>query len=457
MNAVVDFISNITSAFWGWPILIVLLGGGIIIGFRMGWVQIRHFGFICKETFGKMFKSNVGGEGSVSPFQAASAALASSIGAANIVVAPSIIFVAGPGAVFWMWVAAIIGCGTKFAEIILGIKYRETNADGEFVGGPAYTFKKGIGGGLGKVMGFLVSFFFMIEILPSITLQTISAAAPLEQLGLSRTISALVITVLVVLVAYGGIKRIGQVTEKLVPFMAALYILGGLVVIIMHADQIPEAFRLIFVGAFNPSAIAGGAAGAGIMALIKAGSARGCYSNEAGMGSAPYAHATAITDHPCRQGMWGVFEVVADTLIVCTISALVVLTTGMWQNPDMKDIGVERAFNSAFGQFGTALIAISLFLFVLSTIIVIVFYAEKQGEYLFGTTVGKIVRFLACGMIVLGAFMSFDNAGVFLDATLGLVVFVNMVGMIMLSGELKEMVQDFFKNPKYYPGAKKND
>lgn len=455
MENLIKIISDITNAFWGWPILIVLLGGGLIICVRTGFIQVRYLPFILKQTFGKMFSSNVGGEGSVSPFQAATAALASSIGAANIVVAPSIIFTAGPGAIFWMWIAALIGQATKFGEIILGIKYREKNVEGEYVGGPAYTFRKGIGGTLGKIMGFLVSFFFMIEILPSITLQTISAAAPLEQLGLSRVVSAVIIAVLVVLVAYGGIKRIAQVTEKMVPIMATIYILAGLAIIVMHIDKLPEAFRMIIVGAFNPRAVVGGAAGAGIAQLIRAGAARGCYSNEAGMGSAPYAHATAVTDHPCRQGMWGIFEVIADTIIVCTISALVVIVTGLYQNPDMKDIGVERAFNSAFGQVGTAIIAISLFLFVLSTIIVIVFYAEKQGEYLFGTTIGKVVRLIACGMVILGGFVSFDNAGVFLDATLGLVVFTNMVGMIMLSGELKELVDEFFKDPKYYPGAKK--
>ena len=391
MEYLIEQIVKITNAFWGWPILIVLLGGGLLICVRTGFVQLRYLPFILKQTFGKMFSSEVGGEGSVSPFQAATAALASSIGAANIVVAPSIIFTAGPGAIFWMWIAALIGQATKFGEIVLGIKYREKNEDGEFVGGPAYTFKKGIGGTLGKIMGFLVSFFFMLEILPSITLQTISAAAPLEQLGLSRIVSSVVIAVLVVLVAYGGIKRIAQVTEKMVPLMAAIYIAAGLIIIFMHIDKVPEAFRMIFVGAFNPKAIVGGAAGAGISQLIRAGAARGCYSNEAGMGSAPYAHATAVTDHPCRQGMWGIFEVIADTIIVCTISALVVLVTDLYKNPEMQDIGVERAFNTAFGQVGTAIIAISLFLFVLSTIIVIVFYAEKQGEYLFGTAVGKVV------------------------------------------------------------------
>jgi amino acid carrier protein len=454
MQAILDIIDKITGFMWGWPILIALLGGGIIITIRTGFVQIRYLPFILKQTFGKMFASNVGGEGSVSPFQAASAALASSIGAANIVVAPAIIFTAGPGAVFWMWMAGLIGQATKFAEIILGIKYREKNSDGEFVGGPSYTFKKGIGGTAGKIMGFLVSFFFMIEILPSITLQTISAAGPLENLGLSRKISAVIITVLVVLVAYGGIKRIGQVTEKLVPFMAALYLLFGLIIIIMHIDRLPGAFAMIFQSAFNPQAVVGGAAGTSLAAMIKAGAARGCYSNEAGMGSAPYAHATAITDHPVRQGMWGIFEVIADTILVCSMSALVVLVTGNYTDPELKGVAVERAFNSAFGQLGTAIIAISLFLFVLSTIIVIVFYCEKQGEYLFGTAVGKVMRFAACGMVLLGGFVSFDNAGTFLDFTLGLVVFTNMIGMIIMSGELKEMTEDFFKNPKFYPGDK---
>lgn len=452
--AIIDVIVKLTNWFWSWPILIALVGGGIIIGVRIRWIQITKFPFIAKQTFGKMFSSDVGGEGSVSPFAAASAALASSIGAANIVVAPSIIFVAGPGAIFWMWVVAIIGSGTKFAEIILGIKYRGKNSDGEYIGGPAYTFKNGIGGSLGKVMGFLVSFFFMIEILPSITLQTISAAGPLENLGFSRLVSAIVIAVLVVLVAYGGIKRIASVTEKMVPIMAGIYIFMGLIIIIMNIGQLPGALALIFKSAFSPQAIAGGTAGGAFLAMVKAGAARGCYSNEAGMGSAPYAHATAITDHPARQGMWGVFEVVADTLIVCTISVLLVLVTGQHNNPENIDVAVERAFNSTFGQVGTAVIALCLFLFVLSTIIVIVFYAEKQGEYLFGTFVGKVVRFIACAMVILGGFVSFKNAGVFLDFTLGLVVFVNMVGMIMLSGQLTEITDDFFKNPKYYPGAK---
>ncbi|MBK1637370.1 sodium:alanine symporter family protein, partial [Rhodovulum adriaticum] len=205
--------------FWGWPILILLVGGGLLMTIRMGFVQLRYFPFIMKETFGKMFSKNEGGEGTVSPFSAATAALASSIGAANIVVAPSVIFTAGPGAIFWMWIVAFIGMGTKFAEIILGVKYREKNEEGEFVGGPAYTFRKGIKGPVGRILAFLVAFFFLLEILPSITLQTITAAAPLENLGVSRAVSVILIAILVVLVVYGGIKRIAQITEKLIPIM----------------------------------------------------------------------------------------------------------------------------------------------------------------------------------------------------------------------------------------------
>lgn len=455
MDSTLQFIVQLTNFFWGWPILILLMGGGLLIMYRSRFVQFRYFPTIMKETFGRIFNSEVGGEGTVSPFQAASTALASSIGAANIVVAPAIVFLAGPGAVFWMWVAGIIGCSTKFAEVVLSIKYREKNVDGDYVGGASYTFKNGIGGALGKIMGVIVSFFFMLEILPSITLQTLSAAGPLEQLGVSTTVSVGIIFILVSLVVFGGVRRIGQVTERMVPFMAGLYIIFGLIILGTHFGRIPGALLSIFTGAFNPQSVAGGIAGATFAKAIQKGMARGCYSNEAGMGSAGYGHAAAVTDHPARQGMWGVFEVVADTLIVCTISVLVVLVTDVWKNPANANIAIHQAFTAQFGTFGSVLISLCLFLFVLSTIIVIVFYAEKQAEYVFNTAVGKIVRVIASLMIILGAFVSFKNAGIFLDFTLGLVVFVNMLGMVMMSGQVGAIVDDFFENPKYFPGKNK--
>ena len=455
MNQVVDLITTFTNWLWGPPLLILVVGGGILLTVRLGFFQIRYFPYIMKQTFGKIF-SKAEGEGTLTPFQAATAALASSIGAANIVVVPSIIFVAGPGAGFWMWVTAVLGQATKFSEIVLGLKYREKNAEGEYVGGPAYYMKKGVKGTIGKILGFCVSFFFMIEILPSITLQTLSAASPLETLGVDKKIAVGLILALVLLVVYGGISRIGKVTEKLVPFMALVYFVIAIIVILVNIGQIPNVLYMIFAGAFNPQAVATGIAGATIAKAIQNGVARGVYSNEAGMGSAPYAHSTAVTDHPCRQGMWGIFEVFVDTIVVCSLSAIVVLSTGVWTpqtTPDseLKAIAVTKAVSSIFGNVGSAIVSICLFLFVLSTIIVIVFYCEKQAEYLFGSFLGKIMRFAATAMVAVALFISFDNAGVFLDFTLGLVVVPNMIALILLSGEVVKLKEEFFNTPgKYY-------
>ncbi|MBF6625129.1 sodium:alanine symporter family protein [Aerococcaceae bacterium zg-BR9] len=465
-----EFIKQISDWLWGPPLLILIVGGGLYISIITGFFQLRYFGFILKETLGKMFAKTEGGEGTVSAFQAMTTALASSIGAANIVVVPTIIFTAGPGAVFWMWVVAILAEATKFAEVALSVKYRERNSAGDFVGGASYTFKNAFQGKFGKAMGALISFFFMIEILPSITLQTLSAAGPMVNVGkimgfdpdITKKVAIIIIFVLTGLVVYGGVKAIGRVTEKLVPFMALIYITMGLIIIILNIQHVPAAFGKIILGAFNPTAVAGGAVGATLKNVIQKGVARGVYSNEAGMGSAGYGHAAATTDHPARQGLWGCFEVIADTLVVCTISALIVLVTDTW-TPGMdkaaidavSPVAVERAINTAFGTFGSILISLCLFMFVLSTIIVIVFYCEKQAEYLFGYKGGLLFRAIATFMIIAAIFLSFGNAGVFLDVTLALVVIPNMIGVLMLSKEVKMMKEDFFNNPLYYPGNKK--
>lgn len=463
-----DVFGKFTNRLRGRPLLALIIGGGLLISIRTGFFQLRYFPYIMKQTFGKMFSKEDKGEGTVSAFQAMTTALASSIGAANIVVVPTVIFAAGPGAVFWMRIAAIIGQATKFAEVSLSIKYREKNEDGEYVGGCSYMLKNGLGGKLGRVLGSLAAFFFMLEILPSITLQTISAVGPIKNVfaptGANEktvtVIATIAIFIIVSVVVFGGVKEIGRVTEKMVPIMASIYFIFGLIIIIMNGKDLPRVLSYIFKGAFNPKAVAGGVGGVAIKDVISKGVARGVYSNEAGMGSAGYGHAAATTDHPTRQGFWGVFEVVADTIIVCTISALTVLLTGTWK-PGMSEremerispVAVERAYNKLFGQIGSLVVAICLFLFVLSTIIVIVFYCEKQAEYLFGTRFGKLMRLVASLMILLAIFVSFKNAGVFLDFTLGLVVIPNMIGLILMSGEVKEMKEDFFTNPKYYEGA----
>lgn len=447
-----------TNWLWSYPLLLIVIGGGLIIACRLRFIQFRKFAYINKQTFGKIFEKNHGGQGTVTPFQAACTALASSIGAANIVVVPTIIFTAGPGAVFWMWIAAFIGQSTKFAEIVLGIKYRIKNEAGEYVGGACYYMEKGLGGQIGKVCGFLVAFFFMIEILPSITVQTHAAINPLIDLStrigigenIARYLAIALIFVLVCLVVFGGVKRIGKVTEMLVPIMAVIYFFFGLIILILNIKEIPEAIRNIFVGAFNPAAVVGGVSGGSILAVMKAGVARGVYSNEAGMSSAPYGHGAAVTDHPVRQAFWGVFEVTVDTLIVCTMSAFITLVTGVWKNPDLKNIAIYKAFDMQFGNVGGVIVSISLFLFVLSTIIVIVFYVEKLAEYCFGYTVSKIMRVIASLMVVLAAFLNTDNAGLFLDFTLGIVVLFNIAGVVLMSGQVKESMDEFFSDPKYY-------
>lgn len=422
-----------------------------------------------QQTIGQVFSSKQHGEGQLSPFQAMTTALASSIGAANIVVAPAIIFTSGPGAIFWMVLVSLIGQATKFAEVTLSMNYREKNEDGEYVSGASYVLKKGIGGTLGKVLGTLVSFFFMIEILPSITLQSISASEPIMTIGQTfgadpqvvKYIAIAAIFILTALVTYGGVEAIGETTSFLVPIMAVAYIVLGLIILVMNVDELPDVVRYIFVGAFNPKAFAGGFAGATIQRVIGDGVARGVYSSEAGMGSAGYGHAAAATDHPVRQGLWGCFEVLADTMVLL-MSTLVVLAAGIW-TPGMSDAAlqasasnaVDRAFNDSFGVFGSVMVSIFLFLFVISTLIVIVFYCEKQAEYLFGTRICKIFRALAMFMIILGAFVSFEGAGTFLDITLGLVIIPNMIGVIMLSGKVKSLTNEFFSNPTYYPKASK--
>ena len=450
MDLVLHFISEFTNWLWSYPLLAAVVGGGIIIACRLRFIQFRKFAYINKQTFGRIFSPSSIGQGTVTPFQAACTALASSIGAANIVVVPTIIFTAGPGAVFWMWLAALLGQSTKFAEIVLGIKYRRLNRAGEYVGGACYYMEKGIGGRIGKICGFLVAFFFMIEILPSITLQTHSAVKPLVELGFNRYSAVGIIFILVFLVVYGGVKRIGKVTEKLVPLMAVVYFFFGLIILLVNFREIPQALYNIIVGAFNPAAVGGGVTGGSILTVMKAGVARGVYSNEAGMSSAPYGHGAATTDHPVRQGFWGIFEVTVDTLIVCTMSAMITLVSGVWQNGAFKDIAVYKAFSLQYGALGEYIVSFSLFLFVLSTIIVIVYYVEKLAEYCFGYLMSKVMRMSACAMIILAAFLSMDNAGILLDFTLGMVVLFNIIGVVYMSGQVKRETDEFFTQTQYY-------
>lgn len=458
MESFFNAITKIADWIWGPPMLILLVGGGIFLTIKLGFFQFTHLKFIFSQTLGKIFEKGTKGEGSITPFQALSSALASTIGGANIVGVPAAIAMGGPGAVFWMWVTAIVGQATKFTEATLGVAYRERNEEGEYVGGPYYYLKNGIKGKLGKTLGIMCAFFFMIEILASLPVQTQSITQTLETINIPPIVSVIGVMIIVAIVVFGGVKRVGEVTEKLVPFMAVIYIILSLVIIICNASHVPEAFALIFKGAFTTQAAVGGFAGAGIAQAIRWGSARGMYSNEAGMGSTSISHAAASTDHPVRQGLWGVFEVFMDTIVICTMTALVVITSGTWKEVNAQNAAsaTARAFEGQFGQaLGGGILSICILLFVLSTIIVIAFYCRKQAENLFGLSAGKVVTVLCLVGIFYGAFGKLDNMFAMLDITLALVIFPNMIGLVLLSGKVKKLKNDFFSNPKYYPNAKK--
>lgn len=451
MNAIIKAILTFSDWLWGIPMLVIIVGGSLFLTIRLGFLQFTKFGFAMKETFGKMFAKQEG-EGTVSPFQAASAALASTIGASNIVGVPAAIAFGGPGAVFWMWLVALIGCAAKISEIVLGIKYREINEDGEYVGGPMY-YLKALGGNFGKVMSWLFAFFLMIELIPSVASQSLSAVQTASTLNIPRFAVAALLVILVGLIVFGGIKRLAQFTEKLVPFMAGFYLLGGLVVIFLNIGALPQAIGLIFKHAFTKSAAVGGFAGATLAQAVRWGTARGVYSNEAGMGTAPIAHSGAITDHPMRQAMWGVFEIVVDTLIVCTITALVVLVSGIYMEIPASEAASMPAlvFQGLMGEkLGGAIVTISIFLFVLSTVTVITWYGKTQAEFLFGKTFSNVMVVIYLIAIAAGAYMSLEAAYQFLDILLATIIIPNMIGLVLLSGEVVELKKDFFDNPEYF-------
>jgi len=450
---ITNFVNKVTGMLWGPFMLILLVGGGVFLSIRLGFIQIRYFGYMWSQTFGSLFRKDKknhddGLEGSLTPFQAVTTALASTIGASNIVGVPVAIFFGGPGAVFWMWMTALFGMITKYSEVVLGVMYREKNKKGEFVGGPMYYLKNGL---KSKALGNTYAFLFMLTIVSGIMVQANSAAGSAETLGIPTFASGLFITAMVAIIVVGGVKRVGKVSEKFVPFMATLYVVGCLVIILANASAIPGVFALIFKSAFTPTAAVGGFAGSAVALTLRWGVARGAYSNEAGMGSAPIAHAEAKTDHPVRQGMWGMFSVFFDTLLICTMTALVVLTTGIWKNGDISASGMTaEAFTGFYGSIGGAVVSISVLLFVISTIYVILFYGERLADYLFGKSFSVFMRYFYLFACFMGAIGGLKFVWIFLDFLFGLAVIPNMIGVLGLSGVVAAKTKEFFTSDDYY-------
>ena len=451
-ESIQNFISPIVNFLWGPAMLVLLIGGGLYISFRIGFIQVRYFKYMWQQTFGglinKKYRVEIDAEGDLSPFQAVTTALASTVGASNIVGVPVAIFFGGPGAVFWMWMTAVVGMATKYAEVVLGVTYREKNSKGEFVGGPMYYLKNGL---KSKFLGNAYAFLFMLTIVSGIMVQANSAAGSAEILGISPTVSGIIITGIVGIIVFGGVTRIGKVSEKFVPLMAGLYVLGALGIIIANITSIPSVFGMIFADAFTGKAAIGGFAGSTLAMTLRNGMARGAYSNEAGMGSAPIAHASAKTDHPVRQGMWGMFSVFFDTLLICTATALVVLSSGIWTDASISPSAMPaHVFSNFYGPIGGIVVSASLLLFVISTIYVILFYGERLAEYLFGYKFSLVMRAVYLVACFAGAIGGLQFVWMFLDLLFGLSVIPNMIGVLGLTGVVAKQTKEFFTSEDYY-------
>ncbi|KON87901.1 amino acid carrier protein [Sporosarcina globispora] len=446
MDNFIAWIGKVTGVIWGLPMILLLLGGGVFLTIRLGFFQFRYFPHIMKQTFGKILSKPDSSEGSLTPFQAATSALASTVGAANIIGVPVAIAFGGPGSIFWMWVVSLIGMAAKYSEVVLGVKYREKNKEGEWVGGPMYYIDKGLGW---KPLAMFFAFALMIEIVASTMVQSNSLATTIQgAFNVHPAVTGFLVMVLIGVIVYGGITRIGKVTERLIPFMVGVYLIGSLIVIFSNASMIPSVFMMIIEYAFTPISAAGGFAGAGVAAAIRWGLARGIYSNESGMGTAPIAHATAKIDHPAKQGFWGIFEVVVDTLIICTMTAIVVLGSGTWTEVEAGQ--ASTMVTDAWGQvFGDSLagifMSLSLFMFVLSTVVVIIYYGEKQAEYLFGTKFSKVMRLVYVAAIFVGAIGGLKLIWQFLDLLLAFVIVPNVLALLLLNKEVRVITQDYFQ------------
>jgi AGCS family alanine or glycine:cation symporter len=443
MDSVHAFERALNGLVWGWPMIVLLMGTGVLLTILTGFVQFRRLPYAMTEVLGKVFEKG-SGSGSVTPFQAVATALASTVGVGNIAGVATAIFIGGPGALFWLWVSGLLGMCTKYAEIVTAMHYREPDETGTMRGGAMYTLRKGLG------LPWLGTIFALLTSLAAFGIgnmvQANSVAASLtESFGINPQITAIVLIVLTAVVILGGIKRIGEFTSVLVPFMAILYLGGGLVIILMNITGVPAALGSVFSGAFNGSAAAGGFAGATIMMAMRYGIARGLFSNEAGLGSAPMVHAAAQTDHPVRQGMYGIFEVFVDTILICTTTGLVILLTGTWTSDVTGAALAARAFETGLpGVWGDIIVTGGILLFAFSTLIGWSYYGETGIIYLFGAKAAMPYRVLWLVFIYLGATGSLQVVWEVSDTLNGLMAIPNLVAVLGSIPLLLRLQKDFF-------------
>ena len=463
-----QIISAIDDFAWGPIMLILLVGTGVFLSARMRFIQFTRIPYWWKNTAGKLFHKHEAGQGEVTPLQALTTALAATVGTGNIAGVTGAIFIGGPGAVFWMWIAALAGMMTKYSEVVLAVRYRERNAKGDWVGGPMYYIKNGLGknwawlGGVFCVLAALAAFgignatqvqSIADAINNAVDSFTPNAAGTFAFLGgqvrVTTFVVGVTVAVIVALVLFGGIKRIGQVTEKLVPFMAVVYIAAALIVIFANIAHIAPLFALSVKGAFSPDAAIGGAFGITVLTSMKKGVGRGCFSNEAGLGSAPIAHAATSETDPVRQGLYGIFEVFMDTIVICTLTSLTVLSAYCAGGIDISwgsggsGANVAAAMSTVFGgRLGAVIIAVCLSLFALSTILSWSLYGTRCFEFLFGMKATRVYQGVFVLFVLIGASMSLADAWNLADALNGFMAIPNLIALLALSGVTVKLTRE---------------
>ena len=467
-SELVDYLNGIA---WGPWMLLLLVGTGVYLTFRVGFMQFTKFGYAMKNTVGKLFQKQTAAGGEVTPFQALTTALAATVGTGNIAGVTGAIAVGGPGAVFWMWISALFGMVTKYSEVVLAVKYRERNAKGDYVGGPMYYIKNG----MGEKWKWLAAVFSVLACLAAFGIgnmtQVNTIATSLnaaidafggntasstvlflgQQVPVSSIAVGVLVAVIVAMVLFGGVKRIGKVTEKLVPLMAAIYIICALLVIGTNIGSVGKIFAMIFKGAFSAEAALGGAFGITIMTTIQKGVGRGVFSNEAGLGSAPMAHAASSEKDPIKQGLYGIFEVFMDTIVIYTLTALTLLCgveSGVgitWGESAGAELIIASFSTVLGGKVGAAIVAVAISLFALSTILSWSLYGTRCCEFLLGHKATLVYQVLFVCIVVIGATLDLELVWNIADTLNGFMAIPNLVALLALSGVVVKLTKEHFQ------------
>ena len=443
---ILDAINAFTNWLWGIPMLIWIVGGGLYLSIRLGFLQFTKLGFILKNTIGKSFGKKEKKDG-FSSFQALTGALASTLGAGNIIGTAMAIAFGGPGGVFWLWVSGLFCCCVKYAEVTMSMKYRRLDPDGNWEGGPQIYLTEGTGW---KWISPLYAVICIVCLFLAASAQIGSGVDNLETLGAPRLASTIILTVLAAVVVIGGMKSLLTVTEKLVPFMAIIYMIGALIVIVLNAGAIPGAIGAIFASAFTGHAAVGGFVGSTFALAVRWGVARGCYSNDSGTGVTTIVHAVAEVNHPIQQSMWGVFEVFFDTIVVCTMTCLVVLTTGVWQLDVAPAVMTATGFTQTIGPIGGIIVTIAVVLFTFTTACAQIEFTVAQFAKLINdkTSTKNTCRWIMIALIFVGGIVGIGALIAYVDFFAGLYTLVNLLGVYWCTNQIVALTKEYFDDPQ---------